>query len=346
MFGEKQKIIQTQEKHMERYREELEALRKENNTLRASVRILQRERQWEREQNEKWFKNSEKSEAAFRSATDEIERLRDEIQRRRRLYQAGTNKLRGNLGEMGRAFGQLRYQHTVLQKNLDVMTDTAAGYEREYMEATAENRELRARLLCYQGIEKLLFGSKEEPEPAAAPDDSGKLPERLTAGQVVVHEGARVRIVDVNPGKGTALVYDEGSERFDTVPVEELQLPTRPFTAVELAEDCRIIQYADGYLIVVLQKTDDGEWKVLHAYHEVYMLTENGLRRLGEEFIRDHREQEPTTLFTVGNVVKYCGETFTIEKMTVGENNQTDAVITNDHATLCVPVEELEAVRE
>lgn len=54
--------------------------------------------------------------------------------------------------------------------------------------------------------------------------------------------------------------------------------------------------------------------------------------------------QEPTTLLMVGCLVRWMDETFTIEKMTVGEDNQTDAVITNDRATLCVPVEELEAV--
>lgn len=56
--------------------------------------------------------------------------------------------------------------------------------------------------------------------------------------------------------------------------------------------------------------------------------------------------QKPTTLMTVGGVVKWRGESFVIERFAVGEDNQTDAIIKNDRAMLCVPVEELEAVRE
>ena len=56
--------------------------------------------------------------------------------------------------------------------------------------------------------------------------------------------------------------------------------------------------------------------------------------------------QEPTTLLTPGGVATWHGETFVIERFAMGEDNQTDAIIKNDRATLCVPVEELEAVRE
>lgn len=56
--------------------------------------------------------------------------------------------------------------------------------------------------------------------------------------------------------------------------------------------------------------------------------------------------QEPTTLLTVGGVVKWRGESFVIERFAMGEDNQTDAIIKNDRAMLCVPVEKLEAVRE
>lgn len=55
---------------------------------------------------------------------------------------------------------------------------------------------------------------------------------------------------------------------------------------------------------------------------------------------------KPAKLLTVGGVVRWQGEAFVIERFAMGEDNQTDAVITNDHATLCVPVEELEEVEE
>ena len=35
--------------------------------------------------------------------------------------------------------------------------------------------------------------------------------------------------------------------------------------------------------------------------------------------------QEPTTLLTVGGVVKWQGEAFVIERFAMGEDNQTDA---------------------
>lgn len=56
--------------------------------------------------------------------------------------------------------------------------------------------------------------------------------------------------------------------------------------------------------------------------------------------------EKPTRIFTVGCTVKWNGELFEIKKMTVGEDNQTDAVIKNDRAMLCVPVDDLEAVEE
>ncbi len=56
--------------------------------------------------------------------------------------------------------------------------------------------------------------------------------------------------------------------------------------------------------------------------------------------------EKPTRLLTVGCIVKWNGELFEVKKMTVGEDNQTDAVIKNDHAMLCVPVDELEVVEE
>ena len=56
--------------------------------------------------------------------------------------------------------------------------------------------------------------------------------------------------------------------------------------------------------------------------------------------------EKPTRLFTVGCIVKWNGELFEIKKMTVGEDNQTDAIIKNDRALLCVPVDDLEAVEE
>lgn len=55
---------------------------------------------------------------------------------------------------------------------------------------------------------------------------------------------------------------------------------------------------------------------------------------------------KPTRLFTVGCIVKWNGELFEIKRMTVGENNQTDAIIKNDRAMLCVPIDDLEAVEE
>lgn len=56
--------------------------------------------------------------------------------------------------------------------------------------------------------------------------------------------------------------------------------------------------------------------------------------------------EKPTRLFTVGCTVKWNGELFEIKKMTVGEDNQTDAIIKNDRAMLCVPIDDLEAVEE
>lgn len=56
--------------------------------------------------------------------------------------------------------------------------------------------------------------------------------------------------------------------------------------------------------------------------------------------------EKPTRIFTVGCTVKWSGELFEIKKMTVGEDNQTDAVIKNDRAMLCVPIDDLEAVDE
>lgn len=54
-------------------------------------------------------------------------------------------------------------------------------------------------------------------------------------------------------------------------------------------------------------------------------------------------QSKPTRLLTVGCIVKWNGELFEVKKMTVGENNQTDAIIKNDRAMLCVPVDDLEA---
>lgn len=56
--------------------------------------------------------------------------------------------------------------------------------------------------------------------------------------------------------------------------------------------------------------------------------------------------EKPKRIFTVGCTVKWNGELFEIKKMTVGEDNQTDAVIKNDRAMLCVPIDDLEAVEE
>jgi chromosome segregation ATPase len=174
MFGKKKRIIQTQAKNMERYRAEMEDMRQKNAVLQDLVDAVKKDNKRLTWQEKILTENLDKTEAAFRMATDEIERLRDEIQRRRRLYQAGTNKLRGNLGEMGRAFGQLQYQNTVLQANLNTMTETAAQYEQDVIAVTADNRELQARLLCYQGVEKLLFTAAAESAPAAEQEDSGK----------------------------------------------------------------------------------------------------------------------------------------------------------------------------
>lgn len=57
-------------------------------------------------------------------------------------------------------------------------------------------------------------------------------------------------------------------------------------------------------------------------------------------------QSKPTRLLTVGCIVKWNGELFEVKKMTVGENNQTDAIIKNDRDMLCVPIDDLEAVEE
>lgn len=54
-------------------------------------------------------------------------------------------------------------------------------------------------------------------------------------------------------------------------------------------------------------------------------------------------QSKPTRLLTVGCTVKWNGELFEIKKMTVGEDNQTDAIIKNDRAMLRVPIDDLEA---
>ena len=56
--------------------------------------------------------------------------------------------------------------------------------------------------------------------------------------------------------------------------------------------------------------------------------------------------EKPTRLLTVGCIVKWNGELFEVKKMTVGEDNQTDAIIKNDRALLCVPIDDLEGVEE
>ena len=56
--------------------------------------------------------------------------------------------------------------------------------------------------------------------------------------------------------------------------------------------------------------------------------------------------KEPTRLFTVGNLVKCDDMQWEIEKLDIGIDNQTIALIRNGDITTWCSIEELEAVEE
>ena len=59
-------------------------------------------------------------------------------------------------------------------------------------------------------------------------------------------------------------------------------------------------------------------------------------------------QKEPTILWAVGNICKWKGMMFEIKTFCATKSNQTVAVIERDdpefHYSVCVPIEELEAV--
>ena len=57
------------------------------------------------------------------------------------------------------------------------------------------------------------------------------------------------------------------------------------------------------------------------------------------------KKREPTKLWLSGNICKYKGEEYTIIAMTPGDN-QTFALLENEHGETIAPIEELEAVEE
>ena len=56
--------------------------------------------------------------------------------------------------------------------------------------------------------------------------------------------------------------------------------------------------------------------------------------------------KEPTRLFTVGNLVKFNGMQWEIEKLDIGIDNQTIALIRNGDITTWCYIDDLEAVEE
>ena len=65
---------------------------------------------------------------------------------------------------------------------------------------------------------------------------------------------------------------------------------------------------------------------------------------------REPEQKEPTTLWAVGNICKWKGMMFEIKAFCATKRKQTVAVIERDdpefHYSVCVPIEELEAVEE
>ena len=57
-------------------------------------------------------------------------------------------------------------------------------------------------------------------------------------------------------------------------------------------------------------------------------------------------KQEPSKLWTKGNLCRYKGETYVIYSMETDEQNQTTAILGNGHDAVIAPIEKLEEVEK